>query len=116
VGAADPIGITRLLRTHGELRDAVTTDRIHVVANRVRASVLGIDPRGQVRQTLQRFGGITDAVLVAHDPNAADAALLSARSVVDVAPRSALRAGAAAVADRVGLPVMPGRRRPRRTR
>lgn len=103
VGAADPVGLARLLRTHADLLETVTTDRVHVVANRVRASVLGIDPAGQVRQTLDRFGGITDPVLIADDPGAADAALLSARTVVDVAPRSALRAGAARVADRVGF-------------
>ena len=103
VGAADPVGLARLLRTHADLLETVTTDRVHVVANRVRASVLGIDPAGQVRQTLDRFGGITDPVLIADDPGAADAALLSARTVVDCAPRSALWAGVAPGAARVGF-------------
>lgn len=103
IGAADPVGLARLLRTHADLLETVTTDRVHVVANRVRASVLGIDPSGQVRQTLDRFGGIADPILVADDPSAADAALLSARTVLDVAPRSALRHGAAALADRLGF-------------
>ena len=111
VGAADPVGLARLLRTHADLLETVTTDRVHVVANRVRASVLGIDPSGQVRQTLDRFGGIVDPLLVADDPSAADAALLSARTVLDVAPRSALRQGAAALADRLGLGVDSGRGR-----
>ncbi|KRF30758.1 hypothetical protein [Yonghaparkia sp. Soil809] len=102
VGAADPVGLARLLRTHADLLETVTTDRVHVVANRIRASVLGIDPGGQVRQTLDRFGGIADPILIADDPSAADAALLSARTVLDVAPRSALRQGAAALADRLG--------------
>lgn len=105
IGAADPVGLARLLRTHADLLETITTDRVHVVANRVRASVLGIDPGGQVRQTLERFGGIADPVLIADDPSAADAALLSARTVVDVAPRSALRSGVARLADRVGFAV-----------
>lgn len=108
IGAADPVGLARLLRTHADLLDVVTTDRVHVVANRVRASVLGVDPAGQVRQILDRFGGIADPVLVADDPSAADAALLSARTVVDVAPRSALRAGGAAIADRLGYGLAAG--------
>ena len=72
---------------------------VRVVVNRVRSSVLGLDPAGQVRQTLDRFGGVSDAVLIDDDPHAADAALLTARSVVDAAPRSALRAGIAELAD-----------------
>lgn len=111
VGSADPVGLARLLRTHADLLETVTTDRVHVVANRVRASVLGIDPAGQVRQTLDRFGGIVDPILVADDPSAADAALLSARTVLDVAPRSALRQGAAALADRLGFGADSGRGR-----
>ncbi len=102
VGAADPVGITRLLRTHADLLETVTVDDVHVVVNRVRSSVLGVDPAGQVRQTLDRFGGIPDPLLIADDPAAADAALLGARTVVDAAPRSPLRQGVSALADRLG--------------
>jgi Flp pilus assembly CpaE family ATPase len=41
-----------------------------------------------VRRTLDRFGGITDVWFVPTDPRAADAALLAARPIADVAPRS----------------------------
>ena len=99
VGAADPLGLARLLRTYPDLLDVVLTTSVRVVVNRVRSSVLGLDPAGQVRQTLDRFGGVSDAVLIDDDPHAADAALLTARSVVDAAPRSALRAGIAELAD-----------------
>lgn len=102
VGAADPVGITRLLRTHADLLETVTVDDVHVVVNRVRSSVLGVDPAGQVRQTLDRFGGIPDPLLIPDDAAAADAALLGARTVVDAAPRSPLRQGVAALADRLG--------------
>jgi Flp pilus assembly CpaE family ATPase len=57
----------------------------------VRSSASGMNPNAQVRQTLARFGGIEDAVLVPHDPFAFDAALLSARTLLDTAPRSAAR-------------------------
>jgi len=99
VGTADPLGLARLLRTYPDLLDVVLTTSVRVVVNRVRSSVLGLDPAGQVRQTLDRFGGVSDAVLIDDDPHAADAALLTARSVVDAAPRSALRAGIAELAD-----------------
>ena len=107
VGAADPLGLARLLRTYPDLLDVVLTTRVRVVVNRVRSSVLGLDPAGQVRQTLDRFGGVSDAALIDDDPQAADAALLTARSVVDAAPRSALRAGIARLADALEVTERP---------
>jgi len=111
VGAGDPVGLTRLLRTHADLLETVTIDEVHVVVNRVRSSVLGVDPAGQVRQTLDRFGGIPDPLLIPDDPAAADAALLGARTVVDAAPRSPLRQGVAALADRLGYGIQAAPRR-----
>lgn len=103
VAAADPLGLARFLRSYADLLEAATTDRVQVVANRVRASVLGIDPHGQVRQTLDRFAGIRDAVLIGDDQDAADAALLAGRPVALVAARSALAAGLDELADRLGF-------------
>ncbi|RXZ39324.1 AAA family ATPase, partial [Agromyces binzhouensis] len=92
VGLADPVGLSRLLRGHAELVEHVDPDRIDVVVNRVRTSALGIDAHAQVRQTLRRFAGLADALLLPHDGRAADAAILTARTLRDAAPRSALRA------------------------
>jgi MinD-like ATPase involved in chromosome partitioning or flagellar assembly len=105
VGAADPLGLARFLRIHADLLETVETGAVQVVINRVRASVLGIDPHGQVRQTLDRFVGVRDAVLIDDDADAADASLLTARPVTHAAPRSALALGIAQVADRVVTPV-----------
>ncbi|HET6673634.1 MAG TPA: P-loop NTPase [Agromyces sp.] len=112
VGLADPVGLSRFLRGHGELVDLVDPERIDVMMNRVRTSVLGIDAHAQVRQTLRRFAGITDAVMLPHDARAADAAILTARTLRDAAPRSQLRAAVREYAlDRI-LPVPePARRR-----
>jgi len=110
VGAADPLGLARLLRTHADLLETVETARVHFVANRVRASVLGIDPHGQVRQTLERFAGIGDAVLIDNDPDAADAAMLTARPVPHAAPRSALSRGIAELSDALGFAREPAHR------
>lgn len=113
VGAADPLGLARFLRMHADLLDTVETGSVQVVINRVRASVLGLDPHGQVRQTLDRFARVRDAVLIDDDPDAADAALLTARPVTQAAPRSALSRGIAELADRlVGEPATT--RTPRR--
>lgn len=107
VGAADPLGLARLLRTHADLLETVETARVRIAITRVRASVLGIDPHGQVRQTLDRFAGIRDAVLIDDDPDAADAALLTARPVPLAAPRSALSRGIAELADALGFARAP---------
>jgi MinD-like ATPase involved in chromosome partitioning or flagellar assembly len=113
VGAADPLGLARFLRMHADLLETVETGSVQVVINRVRASVLGLDPHGQVRQTLERFVRVRDAVLIDDDPDAADAALLTARPVTQAAPRSALSRGIAELADRlVGEPAQT--RQPRR--
>ncbi|UYN82528.1 MAG: regulator [Microcella sp.] len=109
VGAADPLGLARFLRLHADLLDTVETSEVQVVINRVRASVLGIDPHGQVRQTLDRFVRVRDAVLIDDDTDAADAALLTARPVTHAAPRSALALGIAQLADRLVAPAAAAR-------
>ncbi|WP_022888363.1 AAA family ATPase [Agromyces italicus] len=91
VGLADPVGLSRMLRGYDELGSLVDPALIDVVVNRVRQSALGIDAHAQVRQTLRRFAGITDAVLLPHDGRAADAAILSARTLRDAAGRAPLR-------------------------
>jgi MinD-like ATPase involved in chromosome partitioning or flagellar assembly len=104
IGLADPVGLSRLLRGHSELIDLVEPERIDVVVNRVRTSALGIDAHGQVRQTLRRFAGLADATLLPHDGKAADAAILTARTLRDAAPRSPLRT---AVRDYVNDSLLP---------
>jgi hypothetical protein len=61
---------------------------IAVVANRLRPGSLGIDARGQVRRSLDRFAGIRDVWFLPQDPRSADGALLAARPIADVARRS----------------------------
>ncbi|KAA9155688.1 hypothetical protein F6B41_02870 [Microbacterium lushaniae] len=104
VCAADPVGVARFVRAHAELRAAVGATPVAVVVNRLRAGTLGIDARGQVRRTFERFAGIEDVWFVPLDPRSADAAMLAARPVADTAPRSPL---AAAVRRFVGEAVAP---------
>jgi len=115
VAAADPVGIPRFLHGHAELLDLVEPERVRVVANRLRASAIGLNPAGQVRQTLARFGGIGEVHFVPSDPAAFDAALLSARPLADAAPRSAARFAVRELAALLlPLPTASGRARPMR--
>lgn len=104
VGAADPIGLSRLLRSHVELLEVVAPHRIAVVANRIRASAIGMNPSSQVAQTLSRFGGITAAALVPDDRTAVDAAILTGRTLTDAAPKSPARL---AIAELVAARILP---------
>ncbi|MFC4140262.1 MULTISPECIES: P-loop NTPase [unclassified Microbacterium] len=88
--SADPVGVSRFVRGYAELRHLVGPTPITVVANSVRPGPLGIDARGQIRRTLDRFAGIDDVQFLPHDQRAADAALLHARPIADVLPRSPL--------------------------
>ena len=91
VAAADPVGLSRFLRAHVELVELLDEALIIVVANKVRATAIGMNPSAQVRQTLSRFGGIESPVLVPHDQAGMDGALLSARTLAEAAPRSSAR-------------------------
>jgi Flp pilus assembly CpaE family ATPase len=89
VGAADPVGLARFVRSYGDLVEVADQARIDIVITKVRASAVGLNPSGQIRATLLRFAGIEDVTLVPDDAGGCDAALLSARALPDAAPRSA---------------------------
>jgi len=92
VGCADPVGLARFLHAHVELLDTISVPGVTVVINRVRASAIGLNPQSQVSRTLSRFAGIESAALIPADIPAVDGAVLSGRTLVDAAPRSAARA------------------------
>lgn len=104
VGSADPVGMSRFLRAHVDLVETLLTDRLTVVMNRVRSSAIGMNPSGQVTQTLRRFGGIASPVLLPHDQGSLDAALLSGRTLLDAAARSPVRL---AIRDFVAARILP---------
>lgn len=114
VGLADPVGLSRLLRGHVELLDLVDAARVRVVVNRVRTSALGIDAYGQVRQTMRRFAGLSDVVMLPHDGRAVDAAILTARTLRDAAPRSPLHTAVRDFTHGAFLPAAPAGLRRRR--
>ncbi len=107
VGSADPVGLSRFLRAHVDLVEMVEADRITVAMNKIRASAVGLNPSGQVAQTLQRFGGISSPALLPHDQPALDAAILSGKTLLDVAGKSATRV---AICQLVASRLLPARR------
>ncbi|MFT4051333.1 MAG: hypothetical protein QM677_03690 [Microbacterium sp.] len=92
VVAADPVGVSRFVRAHSELRAVVGATPVRVLVNKTRTSTLGLDARGQVRRTLERYVGARETWFVPWDAKAADAATLAAQPVARVAGRSALAA------------------------
>jgi MinD-like ATPase involved in chromosome partitioning or flagellar assembly len=91
VGAADPVGLSRFLRAHVDLGETVVTERVTVVMNKVRPGAIGPSPAAQVTGSLERFGGISDPVMVPFDQVALDAAILSGKTLFDTAAKSPAR-------------------------
>ncbi len=111
VGSADPVGLSRFLRSYAEVLETIQTDRVVVVMNRLRSSAIGVNASVQVRQALERFAGIRSPVLVPYDRAAFDAAVLSGQTLRDAAPRSPARlAVAGLVAEHLHRPAAPKRR------
>ena len=115
VGTADPVGLQRLVRGLSDLRDAVPGVDVHVVVNRVRPQVVGMDPERQVRAALERYAGVLRATLVPEDRAAVDAAMLRGQTLAEVAPKSAARQAVARLAGEL-LGVSQQRRAPKRRR
>lgn len=90
VGAADPVGLQRMVRAVQAVGQ-VPSPRPRPVVNRVRASSVGPEPRRRVAESLERFAGLDGVTFLPDDPAAADAALLSGRTLVECAPDSELR-------------------------
>ncbi len=111
VGTGDPVGMQRLVRGLGQLREAVPGVVPRVVVNRVRRSAVGTEPQNQLREALDRYAAVRDVIFVPEDREALDAAVLQARPLREVAPDSPARTALAALA--AGL---VGRPAPRRRR
>lgn len=101
VGAADPVGLQRLVRGVSELREALPGVAPVVVLNRVRGGPVGRDHERQLVEALERYAGLHDPVLVPEDRNALDLALRRGEPLAEVAPGSPARKALAALAARL---------------
>ncbi|MHA7288253.1 AAA family ATPase [Arthrobacter sp. MDT3-24] len=103
VGAADPVGVPRLVRGLAELELAVPQASPVVVMNKVRAAAVGRSPERQLKDAWERYGPSSQiAVFLPADSPAADAALLGGSLLLETAPDSKLRQ---AIAELVCAPV-----------
>lgn len=103
VGAADPVGVPRLVRGLTELESAVPHASPVVVMNKVRAAAVGRSPERQLRHAWERYGPSAEIqAFLPADNAAADAALLSGSLLLETAPNSLLRR---AIAELVCAPV-----------
>ena len=100
VGAADPVGVRRLVLALTELRerDLAPGAEVIPVVTRVRASVAGADAERAVLAALARYADESAAILVPDDRPAADRCLLEGRTLAEAAPKSPARAPLAALA------------------
>ena len=88
VGAADPVGIRRLIQLLNSNRQAVG-GHSQVVVNRVRSSTAGADPNTAIGSVLARYTSASDIVYVPADYRLFDKALMQAQPVAVVESRSA---------------------------
>ncbi|UZN01875.1 AAA family ATPase [Cellulomonas sp. S1-8] len=115
VGAADPVGVQRLVRALADAADRGLALTRRVVVNRVRPTVAGARPGEAVVAALARYAGVEDVVLVPEDRSAVDSAMLEGRALREVAPGSPARRSLAALAAEVVAAVRsdaPGARVP----
>ena len=100
VGAADPVGLQRFLRTWERLPELAPEALVVPVVNRLRSTASGSPAARRTAATLRRFGGVEDPVFLPDD-SAADLALSGGRPLSDAAPRSALRQALSDLAGRL---------------
>jgi MinD-like ATPase involved in chromosome partitioning or flagellar assembly len=98
VGSADPSGTERLIRGLTELGEAVPGAVPRVVINRLRRSAAS---EGEVVAALRRFAGTEPVVVLPEDRAACDRAWQRGVGLGVAAPKSALAAGLASLADKV---------------
>ncbi|MFN2538940.1 MAG: CpaE family protein [Mycobacteriales bacterium] len=111
VGAADPVGLQRLVRGLSELKEAVPGIVPTVVVNRLRSSAIPGDAESEVRTALKRYAGVETLTIVPQDVEALDAALALGRTLTEAAPGSLARQAIQGLAaSLVGVPA-PARKR-----
>ncbi len=98
IGAADPVGLQRLVRALDELAERIAPVDVRVIVNRLRRGPVGADPQGQIAAALHRFAGVVPVAYLPEDRPACDAGLLRGRTVTEAAPDSRLRKEIAALA------------------
>lgn len=112
VGAADPVGLQRLVRGLAELKEAVPGVQPVVVVNRLRSSAIPGNAESEVRAALSRYAGVEGVVFLPQDVAGLDSALALGRTLAEASPGSPVRQAIQALAaSLVGAPVPAKKRR-----
>jgi MinD-like ATPase involved in chromosome partitioning or flagellar assembly len=89
VGAADPVGLQRLVRAVQDVALRPSPPPL-VVVNKVRESAAGPRPERSITEVLQRFAGLGDVRFLPWAPEDCDEALLAGRALTETRPRGAI--------------------------
>ncbi|MCW2574557.1 MAG: ATPase involved in chromosome partitioning [Modestobacter sp.] len=116
VSGADPVALQRTVRALAELREVLPEVEPVVVVNQVRRGPVPGDARQEIAAALSRFAGREVRAFLPADRRATDAALAAGRTLAEVAPHSALRAGLRSLAAELSGVSEPVGRRGRRRR
>jgi Flp pilus assembly CpaE family ATPase len=98
VGAADPVGLQRLIRALDELRAAMPGIVPRVVVNRVRNTVVPGLPRREIAAALQRWAGTDAIAYLPAAPAVLDTAMRTGATLAETAPAAPLRLAMAELA------------------
>ncbi len=111
VGAADPVGLQRLVRALGDLRETVPGLTPTVVVNRLRSTAIPGDAEAEVRSALSRYAGVEQVTILPQDTAALDAALVAGKTLAESAPTSPTRVALQGLAASLVGAAAPKRRR-----
>ena len=99
VGAADPVGLQRLVRALADLKEAVPDCQPRVVVNRLRSSAVPGNAEAEVRAALARYAGVHDLSVIPLDTAGVDRAVAAGRTLGEAVPGSPARQAIQALAD-----------------
>jgi hypothetical protein len=101
VAGSDSLSLSRYILAMPRLREIIGNTPVVTVVNRLRPSAAGLAPEASVRETLQRFAGISDALCVPDDADLLDRALVSGMPATWVTHRGRYVSAVRAVFERV---------------
>ncbi len=107
VGAADPVGLQRLVRAVQDVAVLPSPPPL-VVVNRTRASAAGPHPERSIGEVLQRFAGLEAVRFLPWAPQECDEALLTGRALTETHPRAPLTIAVGELAAELDPRVVPG--------
>jgi hypothetical protein len=114
VAGCDSLSLARYILAMPRLREVIGSTPVVTVVNRLRPSAAGLAPEASVRETLQRFAGIGDALCLPDDTDLLDRALVAGMPTTWVTHRGRYPSALRSVFERVSqawriLPESPRR-------